>query len=110
MSAKYSVSYTPEAYNDLGDIYSYIAFVLQEKGTATGLIKRIRKEIASLSEFPERYCSVEWEPWASMGIRKMPVERYVVYYCADIKGKVVTIIRIFFGGRDVESIISTERD
>ena len=44
MSKQYSVSYTPEAYHDLGDIYSYIAFVLKEKGTASNLVKRIRKE------------------------------------------------------------------
>lgn len=54
MSKQYSVSYTPEAYHDLGDIYSYIAFVLKEKGTASNLVKRIRKEIASLDAFPER--------------------------------------------------------
>ena len=43
-----------------------------------------------------------------MGIRKMPVERYVVYYCADMKRKAVTIIRIFYGGRDVEGIITAK--
>ena len=42
MSERYSVSYTPEAYDDLGDIYSYIAFVLREKGTASRLVRRIR--------------------------------------------------------------------
>ena len=110
MSKQYSVLYTPEAYHDLGDIYSYIAFVLKEKGTASNLVKRIRKEIASLGAFPERYSSVEWEPWASMGIRKMPVERYVVYYCADMERKAVTIIRIFYGGRDVEGIITAKSD
>lgn len=110
MTERYRITYTPEAYNDLGDIYSYIAFTLREKGTASGLVKRIRKEIASLSAFPERCPSVDWEPWASMGMRKMPVEHYVVYYLADIKGKTVTIIRIFYGGRDVEHIVNVERD
>ena len=108
MSERYSVSYTPEAYDDLGDIYSYIAFVLREKGTASRLVRRIRKEISSLAVFPERYGCVEWEPWASMGIRKMPVEHYVIYYCTDTDQRVVTVIRIFYGGRDVEGIINTE--
>lgn len=108
MKDRYAISYTPEAYHDLGDIYSYIAFTLQEKRTASGLIKRIRKEAASLAIFPERYSSVEWEPWASMSVRKMPVERYIIYYCVDTTQKLVTILRIFYGGRDVEGIISTE--
>ena len=110
MSEGYTVSYTPEAYKDLGDIYSYISSVLQEKGTASSLIRRLRKEIASLSVFPQRYNSVEWEPWASMDVRKMPVEHYIVYYYADTERKVVTILRIFYGGRDVESIITMETD
>lgn len=110
MTVKYRIAYTPEAYSDLSDIYSYIAFVLREKGTASSLIKRIRKEITSLSAFPESYPTVDWEPWFSMGVRKMPVDHYVVYYLVDGKGKSVTIIRIFYGGRDVEDIVNTGRD
>lgn len=34
MTEKYRISYTPEAYRDLADIYSYIAFTLKEKHTA----------------------------------------------------------------------------
>ena len=48
MTGKYQISYTPAAYADLGDIYSYIAFTLQEKRIASGLIRRIRQEISSL--------------------------------------------------------------
>lgn len=110
MSERYTISYTPEAYKDLGNIYSYISYVLQEKGTASGLIGLLRKEISSLAVFPQRHSSVEWEPWASMDVRKMPVKRYVVYYCADTERKAVTVLRIFYGGRDVESIIKMETD
>ena len=110
MTGKFRISYTPEAYSDLGDIYSYIALVLQEKGTASGLIKRIRKEIASLAAFPESYPAVDWEPWTSMGVRKMPVGHFIVYYLANIEGKAVTIVRILYGGRDVESIVNTGKN
>ena len=110
MTRKYRVSYAPEAYNDLGDIYSYIAFVLQEKRITSGLIKRIRKEVASLAVFPESYPAVDWEPWGSMGVRKMPVSHYVVYYLANIAEKAVTIIRIFYGGRNVENIVNTGKN
>lgn len=110
MSEQYTIFYTPEAYKDLGDIYSYISYVLKEKGTASALVGRLRKEISSLAVFPQRYSSIEWEPWASMGVRKMPVEHYIVYYYADTERKVVTILRIFYGGRDVESIITMETD
>ena len=105
---QYQISYTPAAYADLGDIYSYIAFTLQEKRIASGLIRRIRQEISSLRTLPERYSAVDWEPWASMGIRKLPVGHYVVYYQVNATDQTVTVIRIFYGGRDVEHIVSEE--
>jgi len=110
MTGKYQISYTPEAYTDLGDIYSYIAFTLQERRVASDLVRRIRQEISSLRAFPERCCAVDWEPWASMGMRKLSVGHYVVYYQADAAERTVTVIRIFYGGRDVEHIIGGEEE
>lgn len=110
MTEKYRVSYAPEAYRDLADIYSYIAFTLRERHTASNHLKRIRQEISSLRTFPERYSAVDWNPWASMGMRRVSVGHYVVYYRVDLADKLVTVIRIFYGGRDVEHIIGEEPD
>lgn len=49
MTGKYQISYTPEAYTDLGDIYSYIALTLQERRVASDLVRRIRRDL-----FPAR--------------------------------------------------------
>ena len=43
-----------------------------------------------------------------MGIRKLPVGHYVVYYQVNATDQTVTVIRIFYGGRDVEHIVSEE--
>ncbi len=43
-----------------------------------------------------------------MGVRKMPVDRYVVYYMVDRAASLVSVVRVFYGGRDVESIIKGE--
>lgn len=110
MTEKYRISYAPEAYRDLADIYSYIAFTLKEKHTASNHLKRIRQEISSLRTFPERCSAVDWEPWASMGMRKVSVGHYVVYYQVGRADKIVTVIRIFYGGRDVQHIIGEEFD
>lgn len=108
MTGEYRVFYAPKAYSDLADIYSYIAFTLKEKRIASKQIRRIRKEVSSLCTFPERYSAVDWEPWTSLGMRKMSVDHYIVYYQVDLAGKIVTVIRIFYGGRDVERIIGEE--
>ena len=45
-----------------------------------------------------------------MGVRKMPVSHYVVHYLADTAEKAMTIIRIFYGGRDVENIVTVGKN
>jgi toxin ParE1/3/4 len=106
MKESYPVSYSPAAKEDLKSIYSYIAYELKEKRIATNQINRIRKEIKSLNFLPERYVRVDWEPWFSMGMRMLTVDNYVIYYLANEKS--VTIVRIFYGGRDIKNILGSE--
>lgn len=105
-NCSYSVIYSPEAMDDLRGIYSYIAFSLSAPEAAEKQVNSIRKEIRSLSFMPERYQFVDFEPWRSMGMHKVPVRNFVVYYTVDEENCTVTVIRIFYGGRDVENIVS----
>ena len=102
---KYTVIYSPEAMDDLRSIYSYIAFKLKEPDIAKKLVDKIRNDIRKLDEQPERYAPVEWEPWKSMGMRKLLIGNYVVLYLTDNGQKKVSITRIFYGGRNIEKII-----
>ncbi len=102
MNDTYSVVYSPEARNDIKDIYSYIAFELLVPGTAEGQVNRIRKTIRSLDFMPSRNPIVDWEPWKSMSMHKVPVDNFVVFYTVDDVALTVTIIRIVYGGRDMQ--------
>lgn len=104
MSDPYNVVYSPEALSDLKDIYAYIAQELMVPDTALNQVNRIRKEIRSLDFMPSRYALVDWEPWKSMGMHKVPVDNFVVFYTVDSDSMTVAIIRIVYGGRDIESI------
>lgn len=101
----YHVCYSLEAKADLKAVYSYIAFSLHAKIAAKAQTDRLRKEIRSLSFMPERYERVDWEPWHSQGVRKVPVDNYIVYYRTNGEDLSVEIVRIFYGGRDVEGIV-----
>ena len=70
-------------------------------------MNRIRESIRSLDLFPEGHTTVEWEPWASLEMRFLPVDNYTVYYLVDNNEGKVNIVRIFYSGRDVEHIIQT---
>lgn len=107
MSEDYTVVYSPQALEDLKDIYAYIAQELLEPSTAVNQVDRIRKEIRSLDFMPLRYSLVDWEPWKSKGVRKVPVNNFIVFYVADTEAMVVTILRIVYGGRDIEHLALT---
>lgn len=108
MSDAYSVVYSPKAKADLRAIYAYIAFDLQSPDTAEGQVNRIRKEIRSLDFMPSRYSIVDWEPWKSVGMHKVPVDNFVIYYSVNTENRIVTVIRIFYVGRDAEGIVNKD--
>ena len=110
MSDAYNVVYSPQALNDLKDIYAYIAQELLVPDTARNQVNRIRKEIRSLDFMPSRYALVDWEPWKSMGMHKVPVDNFVVFYTVDSDSKTVSVIRIVYGGRDIESIAAQNHE
>lgn len=110
MSNSYSISYSPEAMDDLREIYSYIAFTLLVPETAEKQVNRIRKKVRSLNFMPSRYSLADWEPWKSMEMHKVPVDHFVVYYTVDNDNRTVTVIRIFYGGRDAANILNAENE
>lgn len=109
MSKTYRLHYTPEFFDDLRDIYSYIAYHFQEKRTAQNLVGRIKTEIKELRKMPEQCPPVSWEPWHSMGMRSFPVGSYVVFYEIDKENQVVHISRVFYGGRNIEEMVQEGR-
>lgn len=108
MSQYYKVIYSLQAADDLKDIYYYIAFELSVPDTAKNQVNRIRKSIRSLDFMPARFPIVDWEPWQSMNMHKVSVDKFVVFYLVDSDKLCVTIIRIVYSGRDIEAIAQTD--
>ena len=103
--SRYRVQYSPAAYEDLRAVYRYIALELQAEETAQHQTTRIRRAVRTLDRFPRRHPTVDWEPWMSMGIYKVPVDNYYVFYRVNEDRATVTVLRIFYAGRDIENII-----
>lgn len=58
MSKTYRLHYTTEFFDDLRDIYSYIAYHFREKRTAQNQVGRIKAEIKELRKsIASRVCS-----------------------------------------------------
>ena len=98
----FHVAYSAEARQDLRDIYEYIACELLVPETAAGQTEHIMKAIRSLEQMPMRHRLYEEEPWHSQGLRVLPVDNYLVFYLPDENSATVNIIRIMYGGRDID--------
>lgn len=99
----YEVITTDQADADLRGIYEYIAFELLSLDNAVRQLERLEEHIVGLEEFPEKFSHYEKEPWHSRGLRVMPVDNYLVFYIPDKDAGIVTVIRVMYAGRDVDS-------
>ncbi len=100
---RYNIEFANIADIDLRCIYEYIAFTLLEPVIAIGQLERIEKAIYSLDEMPERFRLYDKEPWKRRNLRQMPVDNYVVFYILESETKIVTIIRVMYGGMDIDN-------
>ena len=102
----FDVQISEQADNDLRGIFEYIAFELLAPENAAGQLDRLEEAISKLEHMPERYRRYEREPWQSRGLRVFQVDNYLVFYILDIETKIVTVIRVMYGGRDVDKELS----
>ncbi len=106
----YEVVTTNQADTDLRSIYEHIAFELLAPENAEGQLNRLEENILSLENFPEKFREYRKEPWHSRGLRVMPVDNYLVFYIPDKERKLVTVIRVMYGGRDVDNQLKSNTE
>lgn len=76
---------------------------MQTPENVSGQLDRLEACIMDLDHMPKRYRQYELEPWKSRGLRVAPVDNDLVLYIPDDDTQVVTIIRVMYGGRDVDT-------
>ena len=101
----YSVVVSEQAAKDLNGIFEYIAYELKSFQNAQGQLSRLEKGISSLGNMPERFRRYKREPWYSRGLRIMPVDNFCVFYIPDLDRQTVSIVRVMYGGRVVDSVL-----
>ena len=96
----YDVQLSEQAEKDIRGIYEYIAFDLQSPIAASG---QLEEAIYKLDHMPNRFRRYDKEPWRSRGLRLFAVDNYAVFYIPDVVKKQVTVIRVMYGVRDIDS-------
>ena len=98
----FDVQVSEQADKDLRGIFEYIAFELQAPVNAAKQLDRLEEAISRLDHMPEKFRRYEREPWQSRGLRVFPVDNYLVFYIPNMDTNVVTVLRVMYGGRDID--------
>ncbi len=97
---RYAIKLTPQAFEQIEETVQYISKILLETEIARKWAETLQSEIKKLDSMPSRYPLTEEEPWRTKGIRKMPVQNFLVYYLVDEEKKTVWITAVIYGRRD----------
>ena len=95
MDENYNIIMSLNAQKDLKSIVMYIYNYLKEPNIAIKYLKRIEKEIESLSTFPRRFVIID-----DFNTRRLIIDNYFVFYEINECDKIVYIKRILYGGRN----------
>lgn len=106
----YSIEMTRQADAGLREIFERIAIELHTLQSAEKLLAQLESKIFSLEQMPERYHRYQHEPWLSRGMRVIVVGKYCVFYIPNSAQKTVSIIRVLYGGRDIETVLAENED
>ena len=106
----YRVEITKPAQDDMLQLYSYIADTLKEPRSARRVYTSIRDEIMTLSDMPERYAVIDEPPYNEIGVRRMLVENYIVFYVADKNKRLVTVLRVVYNRREWRNILGLDQN
>ena len=100
---KWNVEYTEDAERDFDGIYEYFSGVRLETAAAVKLLRDLKQAADSLEFMPLRCPNYPNEPWKSRGLRVLHKHKYAIVYLPDETTKTVSVVRVVYGGRDVDT-------
>ncbi len=91
---KFSVKLLSMAYENLNEIYEYIASKLLSKQSAENLIDDLEDAILSLETMPSRDAKRRTGIFANKGYRQIFVKNFIIIYRIDNENKEVVVVTV----------------
>lgn len=107
MECKYSYRFTEKAEQDFDDILHYISVDLANPTAAQNLGRKMFEQIDMVRAFPDSGAPVDNEFLSDKSVRKLLVDNYIIYYKAHYDEKIISVIRIVYGKRNLDEILKT---
>jgi len=101
----YRLIVTKDAHLDIDGIVEYIAVTLCNTSTAIGFIDEVEKSYRNIVVNPFMYSFCVDDKLRSQGYRRIPIKNYVILYLIDEDTQTVTVMRVFYGGRNYPELI-----
>lgn len=97
----YPVIITTHAIQAISEIRDYIAVQLLNPTAARTHLELFREEIKKLADDPYNIKTIDESPWShEMGVRKIRVKNYYIYYWIDEEISTVYVTDVIYVGRD----------
>jgi len=106
---KYDIQIVKSAEQDLNQIFGYIADTLHEPEAATRLLVSFREAIDSLRQLPFRQRPLQEVPYAALGVRRLFVGNYIIFYSAIEGDTTVQILRVLYKRREWQTILEYDQ-
>ena len=107
MASKFRYQLTKRAESDLDGIVSYIAVELANPQIECDFVDKLQDNIEGARAFPESGSPVYNEFLQGENVRKKLVGNYIMYYFLDMGEKIIYILRIVYGKRNMDEILKT---
>lgn len=107
MECKYSYRFTEKAEQDFDEILQYISVDLVNPTAAQNLGRKVFEKIDIVRAFPDSGALIDNEFLSDKTVRKLSVDNYVIYYKAHYDERIISILRIVYGKRNLDEILKT---
>lgn len=97
---RYGVYVTQKAIDDLTEIGRHIFDELLQSNLSDKLLDKSEESIYGLETMPLKYLLASDKHLSDQGIRKLPVENYIVFYIVSEKNNKVNIVRVLYQKRN----------
>ncbi len=106
---KYEIRIVDAAEQDLNQIFGYIADTLHEPEAAARLLISFREAIDSLRQLPFRQRPLHEEPYTTLGVRRLFVGNYIVFYSAIEDDTTIQILRVLYKRREWQALLEYDQ-
>lgn len=105
MESKWNYRLAEKAVADLDSIVGYIAVELANPKAASDFADKLQAAIDEVRSFPESGSLVVNEYLPATKVRKKLVGNYILYYLPDPAEKMIFVLRIVYGRRNMDEIL-----